>query len=229
MRNWKELKEDMLDGVTPEMKDHLMKFSNRTIPPRQQKDIADTKELSPGAMGFSEFKNIVTKYDQATEKPEKQHFRLPAANTKDQLQIEDSSEQMENSVIRKQLLPDTTRITLDGLRSKISASAERNVEISLDDQSIITPEKEITSLHNSNEKIQTDSNTYIQKANPDMPVNKQAEEELVGTPYPDRIRIPKKAYQRGVTYKVNDCYYDDDGRFLYRVPGLEGKISSKAS
>lgn len=226
MRNWKELKEDTLSGVSPEMKDHIMKFSKRTIPPRQQKAIADTKELSPGAMGFNEFKNIVTKY----EKAEKQHFRLPAANSEEQLlQIEDSSEPKDNSVIRKQLLHDTAPITLDGLRSKISASAEKNVEISTDDQSIIMPAKEIMSLHNSNEEIQTESNTYIQKVNPNMPIQKITEAELVGTSYPERIRIPKKAYQRGVTYKVNDCYYDDDGRFLYRVPGLEGTISSKVS
>lgn len=233
MRNWKELKEDTLNGITPEMKEHIMKFSKRTIPPRQQKAIDDTKELSPGAMGFSEFKNIVTKYDKAIEStdiPEKKHFRLPAANTEDQLQLEDTSEHTESSVIRKQLFQDSAPITLDSLRLKIAASAEKNVEISPDDQSIITPPKEITSLHNSNEEIQTESNTFIQIANPNMPVQKkQAEEALVGTPYPDRIRIPRKAYQRGVTYKVNDCYYDDDGRFLYRVPGLEGKFSSNAS
>lgn len=39
--------------------------------------------------------------------------------------------------------------------------------------------------------------------------------------YPEKIRIPKGKFKRGCTYKLNDCYYDDSGLFLYRVPGME--------
>lgn len=39
----------------------------------------------------------------------------------------------------------------------------------------------------------------------------------------DHIRIPAKLYRRGATYKLEDCYYDDDGEFLYRVPGMTGR------
>jgi len=38
--------------------------------------------------------------------------------------------------------------------------------------------------------------------------------------YPLAIRIPSKAWKKGYTYKVKDCFYDDNGDFLYRVPGL---------
>jgi neugrin len=42
---------------------------------------------------------------------------------------------------------------------------------------------------------------------------------------PDAIRenitIPKKYWKRGGTYKIDDCYYDDDGELLYRVPGMK--------
>ncbi|KAF4532964.1 hypothetical protein B566_EDAN000652 [Ephemera danica] len=38
--------------------------------------------------------------------------------------------------------------------------------------------------------------------------------------YPERIRIPEEKWQEGATYKVGDVYYDSDGEFLYRVPGL---------
>jgi hypothetical protein len=38
--------------------------------------------------------------------------------------------------------------------------------------------------------------------------------------YPLAIRIPKKVWKEGYTYKVKDCFYDDRGEFLYRVPGL---------
>ncbi|XP_012284277.1 uncharacterized protein LOC105701786 [Orussus abietinus] len=39
--------------------------------------------------------------------------------------------------------------------------------------------------------------------------------------YPTVIKIPRSKYKEGMTYRVKDCYYDDDGEFLYRVPGLK--------
>lgn len=39
--------------------------------------------------------------------------------------------------------------------------------------------------------------------------------------YPESIKIPKNKYQKGKVYQLRDCYYDDDGEFLYRVPGLK--------
>ncbi|KAK6631522.1 hypothetical protein RUM44_006049 [Polyplax serrata] len=38
--------------------------------------------------------------------------------------------------------------------------------------------------------------------------------------YPQRIKIPRSKRGSGLTFKVKDCYYDDDGQFLYRVPGM---------
>jgi len=38
--------------------------------------------------------------------------------------------------------------------------------------------------------------------------------------YAKPIKIAKHLYKPGMTYRINDCYYDDDGEFLYRVPGV---------
>ncbi|XP_046744369.1 uncharacterized protein LOC124410207 [Diprion similis] len=40
--------------------------------------------------------------------------------------------------------------------------------------------------------------------------------------YSEVIKIPKDQYKKGKLYKIQDCFYDDDGEFLYRVPGLKG-------
>lgn len=40
---------------------------------------------------------------------------------------------------------------------------------------------------------------------------------VVVAPY---IKIPQCRYKRGMTYRVKNCYYDDDGEFLYRIPEL---------
>lgn len=46
---------------------------------------------------------------------------------------------------------------------------------------------------------------------------KQVDTELN---YAKPIKIVKHLYKTGMTYRINDCYYDDDGEFLYRVPGV---------
>lgn len=38
--------------------------------------------------------------------------------------------------------------------------------------------------------------------------------------YAQFIKIPDKNYKPGVIYRIQDRYYDDDGEFLYRVPGI---------
>ncbi|KAL6420484.1 hypothetical protein ACFW04_014467 [Cataglyphis niger] len=39
--------------------------------------------------------------------------------------------------------------------------------------------------------------------------------------YAKPIKISKNLYKRGMTYRISDCYYDDDGEFLYRIPGIQ--------
>lgn len=38
--------------------------------------------------------------------------------------------------------------------------------------------------------------------------------------YAKPIKISKHLHKPGMTYRISDCYYDDDGEFLYRVPGV---------
>ncbi|XP_050535600.1 uncharacterized protein LOC126902401 [Daktulosphaira vitifoliae] len=56
-----------------------------------------------------------------------------------------------------------------------------------------------------------------------MIISKKEASHLINnmTEYPLAIRIPKNVWKEGFTYKVNDCFYDDNGDFLYRVPGLK--------
>lgn len=43
----------------------------------------------------------------------------------------------------------------------------------------------------------------------------------IGKDPPGRIRVPAEKWKKGYTFKIEDCYYDDDGTFLYRVPGMK--------
>lgn len=74
------------------------------------------------------------------------------------------------------------------------------------------------------EEIKFDANAYVQKYNTRTVTVKKPEKGTIQfQEIKDRIYIPRKAYKRGALYKVNDCFYDDDGELLYRVPGLDGR------
>ncbi|XP_055326521.1 uncharacterized protein LOC129580278 [Sitodiplosis mosellana] len=42
----------------------------------------------------------------------------------------------------------------------------------------------------------------------------------VSIPFRRKIEIPQRLQKHGSVYKLYDCFYDDRGEFLYRVPGL---------
>ncbi|OAD54855.1 hypothetical protein WN48_06055, partial [Eufriesea mexicana] len=58
----------------------------------------------------------------------------------------------------------------------------------------------------------TSLDTYVKERNSFVDMNFE---------YVKCIKIPKNVYRKGMTYKIKDCYYDDDGEFLYRIPGLK--------
>lgn len=111
------------------------------------------------------------------------------------------------------------RLTLDELTNKIQKSLDHGENVDLNDEIIIK-----TIGNDSKQPIANTIHEEIElheEKSTDVTVFKeddQAERNIMQ--YPERIRIPKKAYKRGATYKVNDCYYDHDGKFLYRVLGM---------
>lgn len=86
-----------------------------------------------------------------------------------------------------------------------------NLEISNKEEALISLNKSELPQLISTDKIDTKLDTYVKERN-----TKISECETYSQP----IQIPKKLYQKGKTYRISDCYYDDDGEFLYRVPGV---------
>ncbi|XP_011704124.1 PREDICTED: uncharacterized protein LOC105459637 [Wasmannia auropunctata] len=87
-------------------------------------------------------------------------------------------------------------------RSKIARKSERDVTVSNRHKdrnfNIVEADEDLlsTGIKVRNKKTDTDLN------------------------YAKPIKIAKHLYKRGMTYRISDCYYDDDGEFLYRVPGV---------
>ncbi|KAJ8714604.1 hypothetical protein PYW07_002829 [Mythimna separata] len=208
MRNWKELKEGSLD-IPPELRNHFLKFSNRTIPPLSQKSIKI--DITP-EQDLGEFEQIVRKCaaKESTNNTENQSTKLA-------LPSPHSSKPQDKQFKEKK---DPKLITLDELTSRIKNRLEKGNNVDINDKIIINstqaPSQSIT------ERVQAEMElfheTHKEKGIVEYKTKTEDPKEIMN--YPERIRIPKKAYKKGATYKVNDCYYDHDGKFLYRVLGM---------
>ncbi|KAJ0175099.1 hypothetical protein K1T71_009240 [Dendrolimus kikuchii] len=211
MRNWKDLKEGSLD-IPPKLREQFLKFSERTIPPLKKESIKVdlTQETKMG-----EFESIVNRCAAKQNDQRDNDFE----HTTD---ARDSANNVEESV--KNTKSNLKRMTLDELTAKINKRLEKGQEIHVPDQIIVNTVN--TEQKTTMETVSSDLSDEIDLLYDDknetssLAVQEEQNNDKDIMDYPERIRIPKKAYKKGATYKVNDCFYDHDGKFLYRVLGL---------
>ena len=207
MRNWRELKEGSLD-IPDELRKHFIKFSDRIIPPLNKKSVKI--DVSQQKMG--EFEEIVRRC--ANENSKKN----------EECKASDNDTTSSEPIKPKQNI-DYKNLTLDELASKIRTRLDQGQNVNLPDRMIMDSvatikNKEIAPI--SRTEIDLITASKEQNKLTDFKQNKDDEHKIMA--YPERIRIPKKAYKKGATYKMNDCFYDHDGRFLYRVIGMMDEV-----
>ncbi|XP_013183787.2 neugrin [Amyelois transitella] len=209
MRNWKELKEGTFD-IPKDIRQHFLKFSDRKIPPLNKKSIKiEVKQHEK----YGEFESIVRRC--AAQEQSKNNKNLDQT-----VQVGSADSQENKSKTSTSARKELKRVTLDELTERIKKRMDQGSDINL-------PDKIILETVNSNQTLTSSvSNNEIELFNEESQ-NNQVSEYIVKKDdpsaimeYPERIRIPKKAYKKGATYKVNDCFYDHDGKFLYRVLGM---------
>lgn len=211
MRNWKELKEGSLE-IPPELRQHFLKFSDRSIPPLNKESVK--VDLTPEE-NLGEFEQIVrkcaAKENTHTDKPtdHKQSLALPSPN----------SSNTEESFVQSGKL-DLKLVTLDELTTKIKNRLKKGNNVDINDRIIISSVNANSKSNSEDFPKEIELVNDIKEANSIVEYKNKAEDPKEVMNYPERIRIPKKAYKKGATYKVNDCYYNHDGRFLYRVLGM---------
>lgn len=201
-RNWKELNEGKLE-VDPILAQHLKKFAFRDI--NKLAERAPNKRLGvefPKPKS-NEFLSIVTscsKYkDEQSEikQIESTELRIPKHRPAD-----DAKTFMMHG--KKRFSSES--ITLADLQEK---SPDIKSQVKLYEMETVDK-----NLPNIKFKTFEDNNNYIS-----LPKNEKLFDKLK---IQEKIRIPKKEWKKGKIYKINDCFYSDDGEFLYRVPGLDG-------
>ncbi|XP_023949608.2 uncharacterized protein LOC112054159 [Bicyclus anynana] len=203
MRNWRELKEGTLD-IPEELRSHFLKFSERTIPPLNKKSIK--MDISEKKMG--EFEQIIQRC--ASNENNK--------NDSNNSESSESNTDEETKPIKK----DWKKVTLNELASTIKNRLDKGKNVNIPDKMIVESINNEPNNINTNQAHNTEIELFDEKKEKNSVTNYKEEDDKVDLPasYPERIRIPKKAYQKGATYKVDDCFYDHDGRFLYRVIGM---------
>ncbi|CAH1135108.1 unnamed protein product [Ceutorhynchus assimilis] len=196
-KNWNEFKQGKLNNLPQELKQHLQKFSIRNLN-FQQLSINTNNELvavqwKPQIKG--EFSEILSSY----QKP-KEH-KTESIEEPSKFKIRESKEQLvtfkelQNKV--KQKMSKGEQVTIqEELLKEAKMSINQPIELQQEDVNIIKPK--------------TNEVGFVRKTTKDV-------SHLV---YPQQITIPRDIYKKGYTYKLNDCYYDSDGEFLYRVPGM---------
>jgi hypothetical protein len=204
IKNWNEFKKGNLQ-VEPVLAEHLKKFAFRdfnalTEPkPNRKLGVQIPKPRK------SEFASIITscKKNAVTSEDDTSLRQIPS---------------QESRIPEERPLVDADNFMLEGKRHASSKN------ITLHELQKINPQlqvKETPSEMTKFEEAPMMKVSKMKKQDNEMTMYvKDTEQVLESLEIEQRIKIPKKLYQKGKIYQVQDCFYADDGDFLYRVPGF---------
>lgn len=242
-KNWASLKSGEMKSLDPDLEEHLNKFSNRNFDSIQNAYVQTNNEQiqfkfpKPKSTEFSQIVTSCLKIKQNTSDNQKPHIEneqkplIGAKSYKSQFKIPEK--------LRKE------DITFDEIvKASESSNTNENDEISL---TVAMPKTGHLkkSHHISSDLAQSATHETEQLANikestentvidltPDDETSKRIEkyavikrsltksDENVVPSIRHKITIPRRHRKRFGVYKLYDCFYDDNGYFLYRVPGL---------
>lgn len=203
-KNWKLFKAGKFAEVlSSELRSHLSKFSNRKRNPdydiHEYEEVVTKVEIPK----FTEFSSIIKSYEELKTKTSPPKNIEPKKET---IFLEDSSTTTPYG---------TTHVTLKLLQNKQNIGEKHIEKPQVTDVSDIALKK---LFHGDKDAAK---NKLKLRNSSSLTLNNQfGKKENDVIPYPERIIIPENKFRKGSTYKINDCYYDDDGEFLYRVPGM---------
>ncbi|XP_044756499.1 uncharacterized protein LOC123315030 [Coccinella septempunctata] len=236
MENWRKLKNNEFEDLPDELVSHLKKFSNRKINHHTYDNVEDYSKIEyKPKLTCTEFSEIITSYEELTRKDEsptaiegkisntkgnvpdfKKKISQPN-KMKDRIRMESS---IEEDTFFTEPIKNKQPMTLGTLRNKLQNDLEKGGNVTSEDVQIIEMDRELVEKAPESESSvdQLDYTKY--NTGKLMKIDEKKPKDYDHLVYPEKIKIPKKILKKGHTYKLNDCFYDSDGTFLYRVPGL---------
>ncbi|XP_044259266.1 required for respiratory growth protein 9, mitochondrial [Tribolium madens] len=195
--NWKLFKDGKMGDLPEDLAQHLNKFTNRAL------DLNTFQLQKDNVVTFrkkirTEFSEIITSYEKNNHGETEEEKKLELKEKKS------SGKKSKN-------------VTLEQLQMKLVKRAESGGEIDQDEKYIITNvKKEEKKVEIKQDLVDLSQNKY----QTGVQHHKKEPKDLSHLNYPEFITIPKSVHKKSSIYKLNDCYYDHDGEFLYRVPGM---------
>lgn len=211
--NWNLFKAGKLH-LPPHLSEHLKKFTDRKLNFQSFKKPETVHSRNVlNTRNINEFSQIITSYEaiKNSKKPEE------GIKAVENLCISSTTEQT-LQVVDQKANKSRRHVTFDELK-KCNESEIISQEIVNDSKLQITKDDERDNCFSEVIDLkETEANVVkYEKRNSGV---KKLQRDYSHLQYPMRINIPKKYLKKGCTYKLNDCYYDERGVFLYRVPGM---------
>lgn len=214
-KSWKMFKAGELDDeVEPLLAEHLKKFAHRdfnsTVKPKGNRKFG-VEMPKPSRDEFSSIITSCKKYASKEEpepEPENNGLQLKGSRLRfpDHYNPELDSVVLEGSVGK----PDNRRLTLE----QYQRDHNEAVEAKPDQERVLVTSKPLSDDFKNIQKYE--------KVDASVESLKFSNEKVFKSlEIQEEIKIPKKLWQEGQIYKYGDCFYSDDGEFLYRVPGLK--------
>lgn len=216
--NWELFKSGRIKNIDGGFADHLNKFVGRNFqevqkPKLEYKRLYDIRQQVPEDGEFSRIVTSCKKYAKQTSEQADVKRIGEAKDVSDEIPEIPARAPNQDMFVMKDVSdrhPKTLRQVKRELGMSTAASATDSEES--DTSSVFSSRDNLIGVKKyESELISFDaSNTQSSSMKPDIR---------------ESIQIPRKLYKKGATYQLDDCFYDDDGEFLYRVPGITGKFN----
>lgn len=218
---WMSLKEDQIGDIDPDLKEHLMKFSGRSLQTnvfRSKVTAVSTPIQTAPKEDFIKILTSCKKYQKpaipvSAQSESEETIKLPAIPTS-----EDDTFLLGKINRGKPLMFRELDVAKE---DALVTKAKRN-----NHNPFVNPRESIedaSTLQQSPDHLTLTATDFVPKYEITTAQPSETEfRKLTMAAIKDHIKIPKHMWKEGATYKLNDCYYDDDGEFLYRVPGMTG-------
>lgn len=199
---WEQFRSNQLPDLDPQVQEHLKKFSHRDFDDTCAPKIDRKRVYEYQKPKTSEFSSIITSCRKYQEKEP-----LPQIESSDKLKMPDISRDPERDSFLMEGGGHFTKqsMTFKEFQKTSNIKPDENEENTIELNSSIVDFKKLN-------KTQTQEVTEFGTG--DQAIYRSLEIK-------DHIKIPKSVWKKGKIYKVDDCFYDFDGEFLYRVPGLK--------
>lgn len=210
--NWELFKSGRIKNIDGGFADHLNKFVHRNFQEVQKPKVENKRlyEIRQHVPEDGEFSRIITsckKYAKASEKGDFKQIGEEGEVVNDIPEISAKAPNRDMFVMKD--VVDRNPKTLRQIKRELGISTV----------TVESDESDTSSLFSSRDNL-IDVKKYESEL---ISFDTSNSSTSVVQDIKENIKIPRKLFKKGATYQLDDCFYDDDGEFLYRVPGMTGK------